>query len=109
MSEKPSEVYHNDLVEALKINMQSIENELIQLQFHMQNGSKFINEHFSQIVDLIENAKLDAHSSPEIKMASGRMVESLKDFGQILSTRIKEYELECVETFASETNMKRLK
>jgi len=109
MSEKPSEVYRNDLVEALKINMQSIENELIQLQFHMQNGSKFINEHCSQIVDLIENAKLDAHSSPEIKMATGRMFESLKDFGQILSTRIKEYELECVETFASETNMKRLK
>jgi len=41
-------------------------------------------------------------------MASGRMFESLKDFGQILSTRIKNG-MECVETFASETNMKRLK
>ena len=109
MSEKPSEVYRNDLVEALKLNMQSIENELIQLQFHMQNGSAFINEHCSQLVELIENAKLDAHSSPEIKMVSGRMFESLTDFGQILSTRIKQYESECVETFASETNVKRLK
>jgi len=109
LTEKPSEVYRNDFVESLKLNMQSVEDEMIQLQLHMHEGSTVINEHCSKLVNLIENVQLDAHSFDEIKMTSCPMFDNLKDFGKILATRIREYEAECVQHFVSDTNEKRLK
>lgn len=109
MSEKPDEVYRNDQVESLKLDIQAIESKLDQLQFHMQNGSANIRKHCSKLIGLIENAKLDAqYSQMEIKV-DDKMFTNLKDFGRILSTKIKDYETECIDHFTSDRNQHRLK
>ena len=95
MLEQPNEVYRNEQVELLKSNMNTIEFELDDLKYHMDNGANQIIEHCFQLRNQI---------SLKTNNDAFKIISGMKNFTEILSDKINAYETECLLNFTSDSN-----